>query len=265
MATNVNGPLQGRVALLTGAAGHLGPALAEGLATAGAHVILAGRRAQALADLQATLVARKLRASTLTMDVTDQKSTSDGLASIEATHGRLHVLVNNAYAGGAGAVVDSSDEAFREAYEVAVVGAFRLVRDGLSLLQAGRKDGDAAVVNIASMYGTVSPDPTIYGLTPPNPPFYGAAKGALLQLTRYLAVWLGPQGIRVNAISPGPFPRPTVEERDPAFAAALTRKVPLGRLGKPSDLASGLVFLASPGASFVTGINLPVDGGWTAQ
>jgi NAD(P)-dependent dehydrogenase (short-subunit alcohol dehydrogenase family) len=97
-----------------------------------------------------------------------------------------------------------------------------------------------------------------------NPPHYGAAKAALLQYTRYAAVHLAPQGIRVNAISPGAFPPEVVQQRDPAFAAALTQKVPMGRLGTPEDLGGAVVFLASSAARFVTGANLPVDGGWTA-
>jgi NAD(P)-dependent dehydrogenase (short-subunit alcohol dehydrogenase family) len=97
-----------------------------------------------------------------------------------------------------------------------------------------------------------------------NPPHYGAAKAALLQYTRYAAVHLAPQGIRVNAISPGPFPPEAVQQRDPTFAAALTQKVPMGRLGKPEDMGGAVVFLASSASRFVTGANLPVDGGWTA-
>ncbi len=258
--------LEGRIALLTGAAGHLGRAMAEALAAAGAHVVLAGRREVPLRDLESHLRGRGLHASTLVMDVTDAASTAAGLKAIRATRGKLHVLVNNAYAGSGGAVEDATDESFLAAYEVAVVGAFRLVRDGLPLLRAGFKDaGDASVLNIASMYGTVSPDPVVYGDISPNPPSYGAAKGALLQLTRYLAVWLAPDSIRVNAISPGPFPAPEVVQQAPAFIAALRRKVPLGRMGEPADLAGAVVFLASPASAFVTGINLPIDGGWTAQ
>jgi NAD(P)-dependent dehydrogenase (short-subunit alcohol dehydrogenase family) len=97
-----------------------------------------------------------------------------------------------------------------------------------------------------------------------NPPHYGAAKAALLQYTRYAAVHLAAEGIRVNAISPGAFPPEATQQRDPVFADALTRKVPMGRLGKPEDLAGAVVFLASSAARFVTGANLPVDGGWTA-
>ena len=130
------------------------------------------------------------------------------------------------------------------------------------LRQAVQTNGDASVINISSMYGMVSPDPRVYGQSGMNnPPHYGAAKAALLQYTRYAAVHLAPEGIRVNAISPGPFPPEAVQLRDPAFAAALIQKVPLGRLGKPDDLAGAAVFLACSASRFVTGAApLPIGG-----
>jgi NAD(P)-dependent dehydrogenase (short-subunit alcohol dehydrogenase family) len=115
------------------------------------------------------------------------------------------------------------------------------------------------------MYGMVSPDPRIYGNSGQNnPPFYGAAKGALLQLTRYAACHLASHKIRVNAISPGPFPAGNLQESNPAFYKELCNKNPMNRIGHPDELAGAILFLASDAASFVTGINLPVDGGWTA-
>lgn len=95
-------------------------------------------------------------------------------------------------------------------------------------------------------------------------PHYGAAKAALLQFTRYAACHLAPLGIRVNAVSPGPFPPQSVCQTQPEFCGALAGAVPLGRLGEPADLSGAVLFLASPAARYVTGVNLPVDGGWTA-
>jgi gluconate 5-dehydrogenase len=112
----------------------------------------------------------------------------------------------------------------------------------------------------------VSPDPRIYGSSGfDNPPQYGVAKAGLIQLTRYLACHLAPEGIRVNSVSPGPFPPiETVAREHPEFLKALENRVPLGRVGKPEEMAGVIVFLASNASSYITGANIPVDGGWTA-
>jgi gluconate 5-dehydrogenase len=125
-------------------------------------------------------------------------------------------------------------------------------------------NGKGAIVNIASMYGLVSPQPNVYQSTPEfhSPPAYGAAKAALIQVTRYAACHLAPAGIRVNAISPGPFPTPAAQEHQ-EFRRELEARVPLGRIGHPAELVGALVFLLSDASSFVTGHNLIVDGGWT--
>ena len=115
------------------------------------------------------------------------------------------------------------------------------------------------------MYGSVSPDPSIYGTSGANnPPHYGAAKAALIQFTRYAACHLASDRIRVNCISPGPFPAAKYLERDPQFAERLSAKNPMGRVGDPMELQGPLLFLASDASSYVTGIDLAVDGGWTA-
>src|SRR5262249_30359417 len=114
-------------------------------------------------------------------------------------------------------------------------------------------------------YGTVSPDLRVYtASTPPNPPFYGAAKAGLIQLSRYLACQYASRRIRVNAVSPGPFPAPSVGQKDPDFLGRLEQKTPFGRIARPEELVGPVVFLASDAASYVTGVDLAVDGGWTA-
>ena len=250
--------LHGRVALLTGAAGHLGTPMAMGLAEAGAKVYLLGRNLAALEKLEGQIRKRGLAAQAAAVDVTDADAVTAFLKSLAER--RLDVLVNNAYAGGM-----SADTAFAGVYEITVTAAFRLVRESLPLLRAAVTDrGGASVINIASMYGSVSPDPRVYEDSPPNPPFYGAAKAGLIQLTRHLAAELGPDRIRVNSISPGPFPSPASQASYPRLMQNLEKKVPLGRLGRPEELVGAVNFLASDAASYVTGIDLPVDGGWTA-
>lgn len=252
--------LAGRVAFLSGAAGHLGAAMAEALAGAGAFVLLNGRNYDRLKDLEAKLTGRGLGARACPFDVADGKTVEEYFRSVMAEFGRLDILVNNAYSGKAATVEHATAADFAFAYDIGVTAAFRCVQAALPALRAAE---GASVINIASMYGMVSPDPRVYdgdsGMN--NPPFYGAAKGALIQLTRYLACHLAADKIRVNAISPGAFPPDTVA---PKFRSRLEEKVPMARLGRPDELRGVIVFLASSASAYVTGINLPVDGGWTA-
>ena len=258
--------LDGKVCLVTGGAGHLGSAMSTALAEAGGHVCILGRTQGTLAKLAKTLTDRGLSAEPIASDVTMAQDIKSLIADLRKRHGKLDVLINNAYAGRPGVMSNSRAGDYVNAIEIAVAAPAELVNAAHGLLRKAAEDsGDASVINISSMYGMVSPDPRVYGKSGMNnPPHYGAAKAALLQYTRYAAVHLAPEGIRVNAISPGAFPPDAAQQRDPAFTAALTQKVPLGRLGKPEDLGGAVVFLASSASRFVTGANLPVDGGWTA-
>ena len=124
--------------------------------------------------------------------------------------------------------------------------------------------GSGSLVLFSSMYGTVSPDPSIYEAPMnPNPVEYGVGKVGIQQLTRYLAVHFGKSGVRCNAISPGPFPNPTIQANQPAFIDRLSKKVPLGRVGQSPEIAGAVAFLLSDASTFITGQNLAVDGGWT--
>jgi len=257
--------LDGRIAFITGAAGHLGRSMAKGLAEAGAHVVLAGRKEENLRALANELLAEGRKADVVVIDVENEESVQRAFARVAEDHGRLHVLVNNAYEGAGGTMETSSVESFARAYEVAVIGAFRCIVAAKPLLKAAvLETGHASIINIASMYGIVSPDLRIYdSQEESNPPFYGAAKAGLIQLTRYAACEYAKEGIRVNAISPGPFPKPLIRVQNPGFHERLCAKTPLGRTGEPEELKGVVVFLASDAATFVTGANLVVDGGWT--
>lgn len=258
--------LNGRVAFLSGATGHLGRSMAKALAAAGAHVILNARKKEALETLAAELRKSGCDVSAACFDVTDEDAATKQIAHIREARGRLDVLVNNASAGRTGTIDSVTSEDFEQLYRVNVIAAFRLIQAALPLLKESAKlTSGSSVVNIASMYGSVSPDPSIYGTSGANnPPSYGAAKAAMIQLTRYTACHLAPNGIRVNCISPGPFPAARYLDADPAFHDKLKAKVPMHRIGEPRELCGPLLFLASDASSYVTGVNLAVDGGWTA-
>ncbi|AVX06118.1 2-deoxy-D-gluconate 3-dehydrogenase (plasmid) [Maritalea myrionectae] len=258
--------LSGKTAIVTGGAGHLGIALSNGLAAAGAHVNLIGRNTKKLTDAVSAIIARGQSAEYTVLDLSKIETVRSFAAKYTARGKVIDILVNNAYAGPTGTLQAATAENYSEAYHIAVVVAAELVRCLEPCFQAAvAKHGDASVINIASMYGHVSPDPDIYGDSGQNsPPYYGAAKGALLQYTRYAAVHLASQRIRVNAISPGPFPPLRFREEKPEFYEKLVKKVPMKRIGTPQDMIGPLVFLASANAQFVTGMNLCVDGGWTA-
>lgn len=250
--------LEGRVALVTGGTGHLGRSICRGLAGAGARVLVNGRNAGKAETFAAELAAQGYSAEGLPFDVTDHHRAAAALGAVK----RLDILVNNAAPIQTGSVETVDSSMFASASAGIVEAAFALSRTALPLL----RNGGGSIINIASMYGSVSPDPEIYGQSGfNNPPQYGAAKAGLIQLTRYLACHFAPAGVRVNAISPGPFPvQEKLAAEHPEFLAALGRKVPMRRVGHPDELAGAVVFLASDASSFVTGVNLAVDGGWTA-
>ena len=256
--------LDGRDALITGGGGHLGSAMSAALAEAGARVFVNSRSAERAAATVEKIQASGGQATAAVFDITDAAAVKLWFA--EAAPAELHVLINNAYAGGAGSIKTAQPEAFADSYDITVVAAQRLLLNAQPALAAAAAAGTgASVINIATMYAVVSPDPSNYDSPATmNPPFYGAAKAALLQWTRHAACELGGSGIRVNALSPGPFPNPTVQQSNPGFVRTLAARTPLGRIGLPDEIQGPLLFLACDASTYVTGTNLMVDGGWTS-
>ena len=259
--------LDGRIALVTGASGHLGRSMAMALCEAGAHVILNGRTKEKIKLFSEELLSQGLSVSMAIHDIEQESDIEELFVELGKEYGRLDIIVNNAYAGNVGTLETATYEDFSRAYGIAVTAAFRILQLAIPLLEkaASKNIGGASVINIASMYGVVSPDPAIYGDSGANnPPYYGAAKAGLIQFTRYAACHLASKGIRVNSISPGPFPPPDIAEKKPEFHGELCRKNPMHRIGYADELKGPLLFLASDASSYVTGTNMLVDGGWTA-
>jgi NAD(P)-dependent dehydrogenase (short-subunit alcohol dehydrogenase family) len=212
--------LDERVALVTGATGHLGKSLVAALCEAGAHVILNGRDEGEVYSLGVQLEQKGFKITPFVSDLTDDELLEEGICTILNDTKRLDIIVNNAYSGSVGTLDMVSIRDFEQAYQICVVVPFRILQITRPFLKvASTKNlGGASIINIGSMYGSVSPDPSLYGDSQANNPIhYGSAKAALLQMTRYLACHLAHDKIRVNCISPGPFPNSNISETNPEF------------------------------------------------
>jgi len=261
--------LSGRSAVVTGAFGKLGPVWCEALLNAGAIVVGIDLPSATEPGVATELATRfKDRIRFLRADVTDRESLVAARKQCEAKGISPDVLVNNAgidQPPGAGErfrLEEIPPEVFSRVLEVNVTGAFLAAQIfGPSMI--AKKHG--SVINIGSLYASVSPDARFYdhiaGEVPfIKPPAYGASKAALLNITRYLATHWGSSGVRVNMLSPG-----GVEGgQDPDFKRKFTARVPLGRVAVADDLVGPLIFLASDASSYVTGLEIRVDGGFTA-
>lgn len=256
--------MTGRNVLITGATGHLGRAMVQCLASAGAHVYA---NARSLARYESSVAALDLPAHATSPAIFDVTNDDEVSAFFDTLRGPLHSLVNNAYAGGAGDIQHSTAQQYLDSFDVTVAAAHRMLTHGLPALKlAVTESADASVINVGSMYGIVTPTPELYDSgAVANPPYYGAAKAALDHWSRYAAREMAPFGIRVNSIAPGPFPSSETQQSQTAFVQRLAKRAPLGRIGQPEDLRGPLLLLTSPASSYMTGATLVVDGGWVSS
>lgn len=254
--------------LLTGAAGRFGRAILSALLDAGAEPILVGRSEKRLREaVEQTAAPDSSRCHFLACDIGDDLARKKLVNTLQERFDSLHGIVNNAYSGRVGTLEAIHPEDFDDATAMNLVAPFELVKQCLGLLEtSARQTGHtASVVNVASMYGLVSPDPSVYGDSGKNNPIhYGATKAGMIQMSRYLGCHLAQRGIRVNSVSPGPFPDLSVDPGIPDFYDNLAAKVPMGRVGQPHEVAGPVIFLLSEAASYVNGTDLRIDGGWTA-
>jgi len=252
--------LAGRTIVVIGGAGYLGSAITARLDGECEKVLcldLPGRAEELVAGRS---LGRTVAAS---IDVTQTDVLTTALDALVAAHGIPDGVVHLAFASSSGKTLealgaDDLDTTFRGG----VTPTFLLARHFAERMKAR---GRGSIVLFASMYGMVAPDPRIYHppLTP-NPIDYGASKAAIIQMTRTLAVHYGPFNVRVNCVTPGPFPNPAVQQDQPAFIRELAGKTVLGRIGMSPEIVGPTLFLLSDDASYVTGQSLVVDGGWTA-
>ncbi|QDU56872.1 SDR family NAD(P)-dependent oxidoreductase [Aeoliella mucimassa] len=253
--------LAGKTALVTGGSGYLGLAFCNSLAAAGARVVVGSRsesRAQQVADaLQNRSGVEHLGVA---LDYRDDQAIEQGFSDAISRAGAIDVLVNNGHILDARdwTTVDGPgfDQQMRNATGYFLLA--RLFRDA-----AVAKQMPGSIVMLGSMYGRVASYPEVYdGIGPASSVAYQCLKGGVAQMVRHLSVYWAKDRIRVNALSPGPFPNP---EGAPAeLVARLEQKSPMGRIGRAEEIGGPLVFLCSDASSYVTGHNLMVDGGWTA-
>lgn len=251
--------LQSKTVFITGGAGHLGTAMCEALAELGANIVI-GSRDQNKGEAIANRLRDEfnIKASGVALDITDPESLDSALEYIESEYGQLDVLINNAWSGKKNTFESISIDDWKYDIDVCLNGVFYTVKKAVPYLQKTK----GVIVNIASMYGHVAPDYRIYeGTEHGNPPSYGAAKAGVIQLTKYLSSFLAPDGIRVNAISPGPFPFGDITSNK-EFMDTLKAKTILNRTGDPEELKGIIALLCSDASNYMTGQNICVDGGW---
>ena len=258
--------LENKNVVLTGGCGNLGRVMAKWLLEFDANLFIADIMDTPIKELSLYQKSGKLHY--VKCDLSDTGSIRQMFTTIDGICGKIDVLINNAaYGGGAGGkkspakIDDVDDDVWNLGIDGTLGVTFRCTREVLPFFD---KHNSGNIVNIASMYGTVAPDPAMYGSSGNNSPvMYGAGKAGVVQLTKYCASNLADRGIRVNSITPGPFPVIT-EATDKEFYERLKAKTMLKREGKADELAGPLLLLASDASSYMTGSNVIVDGGWTA-
>jgi len=250
--------LTGKVAMVTGASGHLGAALARALAEAGASVIATSRDPDRAATAAAGFPGPSPHYS-VALDQMNAASIEQGWHAALAQSGRVDILVNNGHGALAADWSRVTGDEFSR-HLANATGYFLLAR--LLREHAVARDGGASIIMLGSMYGLVGSYPDAYaGVCQASPVAYHTLKGGIIHMTRHLAVYWAADGVRVNCLSPGPFPSAGIDAR---LVERLTARSPMRRMGSPVELKGAVVFLASDASSYVTGHNLVVDGGWTA-
>ncbi len=261
--------MKGKAVLLTGACGLLGPEYTDILSDAGANVVLAYHDDRKIAEDLRKRVIKKYHTNPIIVyvDISDEESVKNMLQITLKEYGKIDVLINNAYYSHArnkmGMVFEETPlEKWKKALDVNMTGVFLCCKIiGKQMV----KQGFGNIINISSMYGMVGSDQRIYENMEFNTPLsYGACKGAILNMTRYLASYWRGKNIRVNTLSPGGVYADDVYTLSDEFIKNYSYRTIIGRMAKKWDYRGAILFLASDASEYMTGSNLVVDGGWTA-
>lgn len=250
--------LKNKVAIVTGGYGYLGKAFVEALSEAGAYVIVAARDSKKFE----LIFSDKSNIFFSKLDISNTTSIKQCFGDIYQNYGHIDILVNNAMYLSGQFPEEITDDDLAYSFDGILGSVYKCIREVIPYM---RKQKNGNIINIASMYGVVVPDFNVYNgncLENYNPPQYGACKAGVIQLTKFFGEYLITDNVRVNAISPGPFPSDIVQENQ-EFVMRLSMKNPSRRVGNPEDLKGALVFLASDASKYVVGQNIQVDGGWT--
>ncbi len=250
--------VEGKSILVTGALGQLGRAYCTALAQAGARVIVSDVDGEACGKFAGELIGDVDHIG-IPLDVGDPASVKSAFATIEEQYGTLDVLVNNAGIAVFTPFAERSFEDFMRVFRVNAGGVFLCTQAASALMQKNGTKG--VIVNIGSIYGVVSSNPSIYtDCNRMNSECYSGSKAAIIHMTKYFAAHLAPYSIRVNCLSPGG----VFNHQGEDFVENYTKKTPMARMGSEEDMARALLFLASRDCPYLTGHNLIVDGGFTA-
>ena len=256
--------LENRVAIVTGGAGHLGSSISKGLAAAGAQVVLIGRTEKKLADFMEKYQANfGNRFEYYVCDITKEEKFEKVVKHITKKHGRINILVNNAAdVKGKGKFEELTKKQLEQAIKMNLVQYATCAQKVLPIM-IEQKGGN--IINIASLYGFLGVDQRMYSDLGKNSPIhYTLCKAGVIGMTKWLATNYATKGIRANSISPGYFPpmKPGVPER-PDYMEEICKRTPMHRIGQPDEISGAAVLLSSDAASFITGQNFVVDGGYS--